>query len=141
MFALCEPAHIMQCRNFAKIILCKVQILRRENWSFGNFNFLQPHNLFQRIYTYYLYIILKIFKYILLSIYLYLYTCRTLEGLVDKGVKVDIGIPHELWDKPSAEITQVHILAVFWLFFYYFLAIFLLFLAILLVWLSLNYNP
>ena len=32
---------------------------------------------------------------------------RTLEGLVDKGVKVDIGIPHELWNKPSAEITQV----------------------------------
>ena len=32
---------------------------------------------------------------------------RTLEGLVSKGVKVDIGIPHELWDKPSAEITQV----------------------------------
>merc|ERR1711915_200946 len=34
-------------------------------------------------------------------------TFRTLEGLVDKGVKVDIGIPHELWNKPSAEITQL----------------------------------
>jgi len=34
-------------------------------------------------------------------------TFRTLEGLVSKGVKVDIGIPHELWDKPSAEITQL----------------------------------
>merc|ERR1712212_670063 len=34
-------------------------------------------------------------------------TFRTLEGLVDKGVKVDIGIPKELWDKPSAEITQL----------------------------------
>ena len=32
---------------------------------------------------------------------------RTLEGLVSKGVKVDLGIPHELWDKPSAEITQL----------------------------------
>merc|ERR1711872_1052369 len=34
-------------------------------------------------------------------------TWGTLEGLVDKGVKVDIGIPKELWDKPSAEITQL----------------------------------
>ena len=24
-----------------------------------------------------------------------------------KGVKVDIGIPHELWNKPSAEVTQL----------------------------------
>ena len=24
-----------------------------------------------------------------------------------KGVKVDIGIPRELWDKPSAELTQL----------------------------------
>ena len=36
-----------------------------------------------------------------------IFMLRTLEGLVDKGVKVDIGIPHELWNKPSAEITQV----------------------------------
>ena len=26
---------------------------------------------------------------------------------VDKGVKVDIGIPHELWKKPSAEVTNL----------------------------------
>ena len=25
----------------------------------------------------------------------------------DKGVKVDLGIPYELWDKPSAEITNM----------------------------------
>ena len=37
---------------------------------------------------------------------------RTLEGLVSKGVKVDIGIPHELWDKPSAEITQVRFFSI-----------------------------
>ncbi|XP_053658347.1 protein canopy homolog 4 [Anopheles marshallii] len=34
-------------------------------------------------------------------------TFQTLHGLVDKGVKVDLGIPYELWDKPSAEITQM----------------------------------
>lgn len=34
-------------------------------------------------------------------------TFKTLHGLVDKGVKVDLGIPYELWDKPSAEITQM----------------------------------
>jgi len=34
-------------------------------------------------------------------------TFATLEGLVAKGVKVDLGIPHELWDKPSAEVTQL----------------------------------
>jgi hypothetical protein len=34
-------------------------------------------------------------------------TFRTLEGLVAKGVKVDIGIPHDLWNKPSAEVTQL----------------------------------
>ncbi|CAG9576078.1 unnamed protein product [Danaus chrysippus] len=34
-------------------------------------------------------------------------TFKTLHGLVDKGVKVDLGIPLELWDKPSAEITQM----------------------------------
>jgi hypothetical protein len=32
-------------------------------------------------------------------------TFSTLHGLVAKGVKVDLGIPYELWDKPSAEIT------------------------------------
>ena len=34
-------------------------------------------------------------------------TFQTLHGLVDKGVKVDLGIPFELWDKPSAEVTQM----------------------------------
>merc|ERR1719407_338566 len=34
-------------------------------------------------------------------------TFSALEGLVAKGVKVDIGIPHGLWDKPSAEVTQL----------------------------------
>lgn len=34
-------------------------------------------------------------------------TFQTLHGLVDKGVKVDLGIPLELWDKPSAEITNM----------------------------------
>ncbi|XP_075981869.1 FGF signaling regulator protein canopy b [Anticarsia gemmatalis] len=35
------------------------------------------------------------------------HTFKTLHGLVDKGVKVDLGIPYELWDKPSAEITHM----------------------------------
>ncbi|XP_073998210.1 FGF signaling regulator protein canopy b isoform X4 [Rhodnius prolixus] len=34
-------------------------------------------------------------------------TFKTLHGLVEKGVKVDLGIPHELWDKPSVEITNM----------------------------------
>ncbi len=34
-------------------------------------------------------------------------TFRALEGLVAKGVKVDIGIPQELWHKPPAEVTQL----------------------------------
>lgn len=34
-------------------------------------------------------------------------TFQTLHGLVDKGVKVDLGIPYELWDKPSAEVTHL----------------------------------
>ena len=34
-------------------------------------------------------------------------TFRTLHGLVDKGVKVDLGIPQDLWDKPSAEVTHL----------------------------------
>lgn len=34
-------------------------------------------------------------------------TFQTLHGLVDKGVKVDLGIPYELWDKPSAEIVNM----------------------------------
>lgn len=34
-------------------------------------------------------------------------TFKTLHGLVNKGVKVDLGMPEELWDKPSAEITRL----------------------------------
>ncbi|XP_052780763.1 protein canopy 4-like [Mya arenaria] len=34
-------------------------------------------------------------------------TFETLHNLVDKGVKVDLGIPYELWDTPSAEVTQL----------------------------------
>ncbi|XP_037362899.1 protein canopy homolog 4 [Talpa occidentalis] len=32
-------------------------------------------------------------------------TMTTLRGLVQKGVKVDLGIPLELWDEPSVEVT------------------------------------
>lgn len=34
-------------------------------------------------------------------------TMETLHGLVNKGVKVELGIPHELWDAPSAEVTDM----------------------------------
>ncbi|KAL8609346.1 hypothetical protein ACOMHN_008140 [Nucella lapillus] len=34
-------------------------------------------------------------------------TMKTLHGLVDKGVKVELGIPYNLWDQPSAEITNM----------------------------------
>nr|XP_014094696.1 protein canopy 4 [Bactrocera oleae] len=34
-------------------------------------------------------------------------TFKALHGLVDKGVKVDLGIPYELWDKPPVEVTQM----------------------------------
>ena len=34
-------------------------------------------------------------------------TFKTLHGLVAKGVKVDLGIPKELWDEPSAETAQL----------------------------------
>ncbi|CAG9862769.1 unnamed protein product [Phyllotreta striolata] len=34
-------------------------------------------------------------------------TFQTLHGLVDKGVKVELGIPYELWDSPSAEVTKL----------------------------------
>ncbi|XP_049949950.1 protein canopy 4 [Schistocerca serialis cubense] len=36
-------------------------------------------------------------------------TFQTLHGLVNKGVKVELGIPYELWDKPSVEITNLKI--------------------------------
>ena len=31
----------------------------------------------------------------------------TLHGLVDKGVKVELGIPYEMWDEPSAAVTKM----------------------------------
>lgn len=34
-------------------------------------------------------------------------TFQTLHGLVDKGVKVDLGIPLDLWDKPPVEVVQM----------------------------------
>lgn len=34
-------------------------------------------------------------------------TMGTLHGLVNKGVKVDLGIPLELWDQPSAEVSKM----------------------------------
>ncbi|XP_076166653.1 FGF signaling regulator protein canopy b [Ptiloglossa arizonensis] len=34
-------------------------------------------------------------------------TFKALHGLVDRGVKVELGIPYELWDKPSVEITTL----------------------------------
>ncbi|KFM67118.1 Protein canopy 4, partial [Stegodyphus mimosarum] len=34
-------------------------------------------------------------------------TFKVLHDLVDKGVKVELGIPEELWDKPSAEVTNL----------------------------------
>ncbi|KAG4076151.1 hypothetical protein HA402_011497 [Bradysia odoriphaga] len=34
-------------------------------------------------------------------------TFKTLHGLVDKGVKVELGIPYELWDNPSVEVTNM----------------------------------
>lgn len=34
-------------------------------------------------------------------------TFNTLDGLVKRGVKVDLGIPQDLWDSPSAEITAL----------------------------------
>lgn len=34
-------------------------------------------------------------------------TMTTLKGLVQKGVKVDLGIPLELWDEPSVEVTYL----------------------------------
>lgn len=34
-------------------------------------------------------------------------TMKTLHGLADKGVKVDLGIPKELWDSPSVEVSRM----------------------------------
>uniref|UniRef100_T1GEQ2 DUF3456 domain-containing protein n=1 Tax=Megaselia scalaris TaxID=36166 RepID=T1GEQ2_MEGSC len=34
-------------------------------------------------------------------------TFETLHGLVNKGVKVELGIPYDLWDKPPVEVVQM----------------------------------
>ncbi|CAG5116331.1 unnamed protein product [Candidula unifasciata] len=34
-------------------------------------------------------------------------TMETLHGLVHKGVKVELGIPYEMWDTPSAGVTEM----------------------------------
>ncbi|CAJ1086161.1 protein canopy 4 [Xyrichtys novacula] len=34
-------------------------------------------------------------------------TMSTLKNLVHKGVKVDLGLPYELWDEPSVEVTDM----------------------------------
>ena len=31
----------------------------------------------------------------------------TLKNLVHKGVKVDLGLPYELWDEPSVEVSDL----------------------------------
>lgn len=35
-------------------------------------------------------------------------TMQTLHGLRMKGVKVDLGIPEDLWDTPSVEVSDLH---------------------------------
>ncbi|KAL6118541.1 cnpy4 [Pungitius sinensis] len=34
-------------------------------------------------------------------------TMETLKNLVHKGVKVDLGLPYELWDEPSVEVSDM----------------------------------
>ncbi|KAJ8338185.1 hypothetical protein SKAU_G00371510 [Synaphobranchus kaupii] len=34
-------------------------------------------------------------------------TMATLKNLVNKGVKVDLGLPYELWDEPSVEVADM----------------------------------
>ncbi|XP_061817089.1 protein canopy 4 [Nerophis lumbriciformis] len=34
-------------------------------------------------------------------------TMATLKNLVHKGVKVELGLPYEMWDEPSAEVTDM----------------------------------
>ncbi|KAI1898811.1 hypothetical protein AGOR_G00076200 [Albula goreensis] len=34
-------------------------------------------------------------------------TMATLKNLVDKGVKVELGLPYELWDEPSVEVADM----------------------------------
>ena len=31
----------------------------------------------------------------------------TLKNLVNKGVKVELGLPYELWDEPSVEVSDM----------------------------------
>lgn len=31
----------------------------------------------------------------------------TLKNLVNKGVKVELGVPYELWDEPSVEVADM----------------------------------
>ncbi|GAB1598533.1 protein canopy 4-like [Argonauta hians] len=35
-------------------------------------------------------------------------TLKTLHGLREKGVKVELGIPEDLWDTPSVEVSDLH---------------------------------
>ncbi|TRY85559.1 hypothetical protein DNTS_017178 [Danionella cerebrum] len=34
-------------------------------------------------------------------------TMSTLKNLVEKGVKVELGVPYELWDEPSVEVSEL----------------------------------
>lgn len=34
-------------------------------------------------------------------------TMTTLKNLVHKGVKVELGLPFELWDEPSVEVSDM----------------------------------
>ena len=34
-------------------------------------------------------------------------TFNTLKGLKNRGVKVDLGFPYEMWDTPDAEVTRL----------------------------------
>lgn len=34
-------------------------------------------------------------------------TMTTLKSLIHKGVKVDLGLPYELWDEPSVEVSDM----------------------------------
>ncbi|KRY23701.1 Endoplasmic reticulum-Golgi intermediate compartment protein 3 [Trichinella patagoniensis] len=34
-------------------------------------------------------------------------TMKTLHGLVNRGVQVELGLPYELWDSPSVEVTRM----------------------------------
>ena len=34
-------------------------------------------------------------------------TFNTLKGLKNRGVKVELGFPYEMWDTPDAEVTRL----------------------------------